>query len=158
MLTQKQIKETFYYKDGQLFWNINGGPSIVKGSPVGTKNSEGYLQVKYGGKTYKVHRLIYMLHHDDIPEKVDHRDTNRLNNRIKNLRPATAEQNMQNRNAPSTNTSGFKGIDKFSGKWRARVVVDGNRHTIGLYDTAEEASKARDAVTAEHHGEFHKPS
>ena len=154
MLTRKQIKEIFYYNAGKLFWNIDGGPSIKRGTPVGTKNSEGYLQVKYGGKTYKVHRLIYMLHHDDIPEKVDHKDTDRLNNDIRNLRPATAEQNMQNRNAPSTNTSGFKGVDKFSGKWRARVVVDGNRHTIGLYDTPEEAYKARASVVREYHGEF----
>lgn len=96
MLTHKQVRELFYYKDGQLFWNVNSGPSIVKDKLVGSKNSEGYLQVKYGGHTYKVHRLIYMLHYDDAPEKVDHRDTDRLNNDIGNLRAATSAQNMQN--------------------------------------------------------------
>ncbi len=156
MLTHKQVRSLFGYKAGVLYWKIDSGPSIVKGQPVGTKNSEGYLQVKYMGKTYKVHRLIYMLHHDDIPEKVDHRDTDRTNNVIGNLRPATAEQNMQNRSTPSTNTSGFKGVDKYSGRWRARVVVDGVRQTIGLFDTPQEAKKARDAVTVKAHGEFHK--
>ena len=156
MITHKQVRDLFYYSNGKLFWKVNSGPNIRKGSQVGTMNSEGYLQVKHQGKTYKVHRLIYMLHYDDMPEKVDHADTVRLNNDIENLRPATAVQNMQNRSTPITNTSGFKGIDKFSGKWRARVVVDGIRNTIGLYDTPEKAKAARDAVTKETHGEFYK--
>jgi hypothetical protein len=155
-MTPKLARSLFAYKGGKLFWKVDSGPSIVKGQQVGTKNSEGYLQVKYMGKTYKVHRIVYMLHHDDMPERVDHKDTNRENNTIENLRPATAEQNMQNRSTPNTNTSGFKGVDKYSGKWRARVVVDGVRQTVGLFDTPEAAKKARDAVTIEAHGEFHK--
>lgn len=158
MLTHKQVRSIFAYKAGKLYWNIDSGPSIQRGKEVGTRNSEGYLQVKYMGKTYKVHRLIYMLHHDDYPEKVDHKDTNRENNSIDNLRPANAEQNMQNRSTPLTNTSGVKGVDKFSGKWRARAVVDGVRQTIGLFDTPEEAKIARDKFISLHHGEFAKES
>jgi len=158
MLNHKQVREVFYYKNGKLFWNINNGPNIVKNQPVGTLNSEGYLQVKFAGHTYKVHRLIYMLYNDDYPERIDHKDTDRLNNTPENLRPATAEQNMQNRSMPETNTTGIKGVDLFSGKYRARITVDGQRHTLGLFDTEEEARNARNEAVKEYHGEFAKES
>ena len=99
-----------------------------------------------------------MLHHDDFPEKVDHKDTDRLNNDISNLRPATAEQNMQNRNMPETNTTGVKGVDKFSGKFRARITVEGQRHTLGLFNTKQEALEARNEAVMKHHGEFARES
>lgn len=158
MLKFEDVDKMFYHKNGKLYWKVNAGPSIVKDTVVGVKNSEGYLQVKFKGSTYKVHRLIYFLENKTLPEIVDHKDTNRVNNHPKNLRAATHEQNMQNRSTPTSYTTGFKGVDVYRGQFRARITIDGVRKTIGLFKTEDEAKDARDKLTSIHHGEFAKPS
>jgi hypothetical protein len=158
MLTKAKAEKIWYHKGGKLYWRVSMGPSIVRDTEVGTKNGEGYLQVKYQGQTYKVHRLIYLMEYGTLPPLVDHEDTNRLNNNPGNLRAATSVENAQNRSTPVNNTTGAKGIDVYRGKARARIVVDGKRETIGLFSTIEEAKAARDKLTAVHHGDFAKES
>lgn len=56
-------------------------------------------------------------------------------------------RNIQQRNTRklySTNTQGFRGIVKHYKKYKAQIRVNGKKHYIGLYDTAEEAGCAYD--------------
>ena len=57
---------------------------------------------------------------------------------------------------PSTNTSGYKGVGfhKQRNKWRARIMVDNKDISLGLYDTIEEAIKARKEAEIKYFGEF----
>src|SRR6266478_4977799 len=48
----------------------------------------------------------------------DHWDTNTLNNTRKNLRQVTRSQNCANRKMQRNNTSGYKGVSLYRGKWR----------------------------------------
>ncbi len=43
------------------------------------------------------------------------------------------------------NTTGFRGVfkDKRTGKFRARIIIQGVRYELGYFDCAEEAAKAR---------------
>lgn len=86
---------------------------------------------------------------------VDHRDGDGLNNRRANLRPATrAENNRNRRRSLSNNASGFKGVCRDRGKWRAYIYVDDKQHHLGMFPTAEAAALAYDVAALELHGEF----
>jgi hypothetical protein len=80
-------------------------------------------------------------------EQVDHRDGDGLNNQCSNLRIVTHAQNQRAFNRQQTNNkSGFRGVcwHKRLRKWLAQIPHDGVRRYVGLYDTPEEAAKARD--------------
>lgn len=83
--TPKQyLLKHFYYQDGLLIrHNTN--------RPVGTINTQGYLQVMFERKLYPVHKLIYIMHKNKVPNLITHADKNKLNNRIENLVPKKAK-------------------------------------------------------------------
>lgn len=87
---------------------------------------------------------------------VDHIDGNPANNRRENLRVCSQAQNNQNKGKQRNNASGYKGVfwDKTIGKWRPRVNINGRSEYIGVYDSAEEAARARDAKAIELFGEY----
>ena len=114
-------------------------------------NGHGYLIIDlYENairKTHKVHRLVANAFIDNPNDKncVDHKDNNRTNNHISNLRFATSKKKNQNRKISSRNTSGCKGIyfNKKAKKWQARIMIDGIRVHIGYYDDLDDARTAR---------------
>jgi len=110
------------------------------------------------GEKVRLHRLVYQLHHGPIPEgkQVDHRDGNKLNNSISNLRLASPVQNSQNVGLSPLNTSGFKGVswNKIYQKWEAQIKFHGRKQFLGYYDTLEEAKAVVEAKREELHGEF----
>jgi AP2 domain len=61
-----------------------------------------------------------------------------------------------NRRLRSDNTSGFKGVsfDAESGKWRARIMVEGRAIAVGRYREILDAARAYDEAALVHHGEF----
>jgi hypothetical protein len=89
-------------------------------------------------------------------ELIDHVNGVRHDNRIKNLRLATHEENLRNSNMPSNNTSGIKGVSWHSAgrKWVAYVNVTKKRFNLGLFDTIEEAEQAVRAARELNHGKF----
>lgn len=123
-------------------------------------NNHGYFLVNLSKnneqKTFLIHRLI-ALHFKPNPENkptVDHKDGNRLNNNIDNLRWATRSQQSMNKNIQSNNTSGFVGVHKRRDKWRAQIKINGKQKHLGLFDTPEEASAVREAEARKLFGEF----
>lgn len=106
----------------------------------------------------KMHRLIVGAAKG---QKVDHEDTNTLNNRRNNLRLATVKLNGANRNKQSNyagrpTKSKFKGVwyDKKRDKWRATITVNGKLTQIGRYPSEIEAAKAYDNAAEETWGPF----
>lgn len=63
-------------------------------------------------KSYLCHRLVWILHHGEIPEgmEIDHLDGNSLNNRVENLRCVEGFINKRNRSFSQLNTSGATGV------------------------------------------------
>ncbi len=105
-------------------------------------------------KNCTVHRLVAIAF---IPnplhkKEVDHRDRNRANNHIENLRWSTRSENASNNNA-----LGYY-FDKRAGKWKAQTLHNGKYINIGLYDTESEARVAYLDKVKEIKGEFAQPS
>jgi len=120
---------------------------ILKG-----RNVCGYLQVVLCEdgvrKNCYVHRLVAnaFLDNPDDKECVDHRNNDKINNHLTNLRWATTKENAMNQIISKNNKSKVKGIcfnNKKVKKWHAQVMIDGIRIHIGYYDDLEDAKIAR---------------
>jgi hypothetical protein len=120
-------------------------------------NCGGYLTIRIRNKTYYVHRIIYEMHRGDTNLEVDHRDRNKENNDIDNLRPATRSQNVCNNVIRADNASGYKGVcyHKATRKWNAQINIGANkRKSLGFFNTPEEAALTYNKAAIELHGEF----
>ena len=104
MITQEELKETLKYNpDTGVFIRIKSNKEIKA-------DSHGYVSVKLKGKSYQCHRLAWLYVHGHLPQKdMDHIDGDRLNNRIKNLRLVTPQENNKNRKLSIRNKSGVMG-------------------------------------------------
>lgn len=116
-------------------------------------NKEGYGQVKVDGKVYRSHRLIWILVHGSWPEFIDHKDRDRMNNKISNLRSVTKSENEHNREINKNNSSGYTGVHFFkqANKWASRIYVNSKEIHLGYFDSPEEAHLARMLAKIEHH-------
>jgi hypothetical protein len=109
-----------------------------------------------GRKTKRIHRLIgeiFIPNPSGLPQ-IDHINGDRGDNRIANLRWCSRNQNQHNKGKCKTNTSGFKGVCREDGKWRASIWLNNKFNRIGSFDTPEEAFDAYKAKARELHGEF----
>lgn len=133
------------------------GMRVKPGDAAGFVNDRGYVLIVVDGRKYRAHHLAWFYVHGRWPVgKLDHRDRNRSNNRIDNLREATNSQNQANRAKQSNNTSGFKGVYWIAsaGKWLAKIVHKGKQHHLGLHATPEAAHDAYRRGAERIHGEF----
>lgn len=76
------------------------------------------------------------------PRMADHIDGDSLNNLRENLRVVTHSQNARNRGACQSNTTGYRGVIKRDGVFRAIIAHDKRRFDIGAYTTSHEAAWA----------------
>lgn len=113
-----------------LIWIKPDSRRVKPGDTVGFVLSNRYWAVSIKrSTTYLIHRVIWTLINGPIPDgkDIDHKDTNKLNNKIDNLRLATKTQNNHNTPKSIRNKSGYKGISwcKQTGMWRASIMCDG---------------------------------
>ena len=87
---------------------------------------------------------------------VDHINLNPLDNRKMNLRICTKQQNEMNRPLRNNNTSGITGVSlyKQTNKWRAYIEYNQKYIHLGLFDTKEDAIKARKQAEIKYFGEY----
>lgn len=106
------------------------------------------------GKKVLMHRLLTKPPRALV---VDHINGNSLDNRRSNLRISTNAQNLWNRRAPRSNTSGFKGVAPSGrNKWVAYINVNNEKIHLGTFLTKEDAALAYNKAALEHHGQFAK--
>lgn len=98
-----------------------------------------------------LHRTILTLPHGLF---VDHINRNTLDNRLENLRAASASANSINRRCRTGTSSKYRGVSRRWGKWRALITINGVRKPLGAFETEIEAALAYDREAKVLHGEF----
>lgn len=162
-MTLTEINKAFYEKDGKLYWKISK-QNVKKDSLAGNFNKK-YWQVKYKGKYYKCHRLLYQIYNnlEEIPEGlvVDHSDRDTTNNSKENLRLCTISENNCNIKIRKDNKLGIKNIcikNDRGYSYYYVVVTKNNKLSSKRFPLSEIGLKLaitwRDQNLLELHGEF----
>jgi hypothetical protein len=154
-LSQNILKEYVEYSDGELIHKKNRrNVHLSIGSKLGYIHN-GYKVVRFFGKKYGIHQLVYLYHYGFIPEGIDHSDGNTLNNKIENLRSANKSQNAANQKIIKETKSGLKGVRiKKDGRICAVIGFQAKRYFLGDFKSSEEAHKAYLKKASELFGEY----
>src|SRR3546814_10359716 len=83
----------------------------------------GYRQGAILNNSLQAHRVIWAIVFGESPvAQIDHINGDRSDNRLKNLRAVSIQQNRRNMRRPRRNTSGCLGVSRNPGSstWRAR--------------------------------------
>jgi len=141
---------------GILTWARDVSCCVKAGSVAGHRRNDSYIIVIVRGKKYAGHRVAWFLHYGEWPNcRTDHRNLNKSDNRISNLRAATHSQNKANSSAPKNNILGIKGVNRTrSGRYAAKIRVNGHLKHLGTFPTPQDANNAYAAAAQTHYGEF----
>lgn len=176
--TPSELRQLLRYEPetGKLFWRERGPEWFNQGSrhtpdqkmrqwnsryagteALKSKDAHGYLVGAIHNVKYKSHRVIWAMINDEWPSgDVDHINSDRGDNRDSNLRAASRSQNMRNRGATKSNSTGLKGVcwDASRRKWLAQIRIHGRNKYLGRYDTPELAHLAYKSAATKLHGDF----
>lgn len=159
-LTQTELRRLFHYDaETGIFTRlvtVSGGKSNA-GTIAGSRTLQGYLAIKINRKLYSAHRLAWLYTHGEFPTcYIDHVNGEGTDNRLCNIRLATNKLNQANAKKKNTNTSGFRGVYWFksNSKWRATIMIDRKRVSLGLYTNIEDAAAAYKKAAMHHFGEY----
>jgi len=146
-MNQTELKRLLDYDPltGIFTAKIDRG-NLKVGGQQGSLTLDGYLELRIHDKLYKAHRLAWLWVYGYFPENlIDHKNGDKLDNRIDNLRETTKACNSQNSKIYCTNTTGYKGVcyHKRTGRWLSQVHFKGRGIYIGAFDSSIEAALAR---------------
>ena len=127
------------YEDGRI-WSNKSNKFL---SPTVSNNyMRVTLMINKKQITCFVHRLmgeLFLPNFNNLPD-IDHKDRNKLNNSLFNLKWETKSNQTHNQKISSTNTSGVKGVcySKKHGKWIGSMMIN-NKRKRKEFDTKEKA-------------------
>lgn len=145
--SQQELHKLFTYNatTGVFVWRNSQGTAKA-GTEAGWLHSSGYVYIGVHGRNYKAHRLAWVYVHGTAPNGLlDHKNRDKTDNRICNLRLVTDGQNNQNKKVYKNNGTGHKGVGWYAPRklWRARIQHDSRVFLVGYYPTLEQAVAAR---------------
>jgi hypothetical protein len=158
-LTLERLDEVLDYdpKTGIFRWKIRMSSRAMAGQIAGTIGCWGYRIIQIDRQPFRAPHLAWWKYHRIFPtHEIDHKDHNRANDKIDNLRPAESIDQRHNSLKPTTNTSGFKGVtwEKRRHAWVAQIVIRGRHVHLGQFKELVDAAKAYDVAAVQNFGEF----
>lgn len=156
-ITWRELNSLISYNPdtGSLTWKVNGSNKVVVGDTAGSIHSDGYITVRVCGTAYLAHRIIWALHYKEKPPAlIDHRNEDKTDNRIVNLRAATSGQNNHNRPKRKDNSSGHKGVTWHKGKWYVQVGLHGKKYSGGYHTDLTKAVEIATKLRIQLHGAY----
>ena len=112
---------------------------------AGSIDNEGYVRICIHGTRYLAHRLAWFYVYGWCPPLLDHKDRNRSNNAINNLRVANYSLNNLNSAVHSDKTNDLpKGVRYAKDRKRFGVSIQINkkRYYLGIFDNLKDAVAA----------------
>lgn len=145
MITQARLRELFHYDEqtGDFTWKKSRG-AVRAGDIAGCDNGIGYRSIGVDMAKHYSHRLAWIYVYGEIRTQViDHINGDGCDNRISNLRAISQSENCKNRRINKTGKSGFLGVAREYGRWRALIYIDKKPKILGRFDRLSDAVKAR---------------
>lgn len=146
MITANRLREMFAYdRETGAFTRISARGAAKAGDVAGSTHRLGYRVIHIDGKIYLAHRLAWLHVYGAWPSKeIDHINGARSDNRLANLREATAQQNHANTGIARNNKSGEKGVvwNKRANKWQSQIRVSGKLRYLGMFPLKDDAASA----------------
>ena len=144
---------------GIFYWKIKRTRGVLPGDVAGSQNPKGYVRICLNGKFHSAHRVAWVLTYGKWPSNfIDHRDGDPSNNKLENLREATATQNQANRRKKRNGSSQFKGVTFNTANpnkpWSTRIATNKKTMYLGCYKTEHEASEVYLNAAKKLHGDF----
>jgi len=132
------------------------------GKPVGKIHHKGYLTVSLTGPKgswgVSLHRVLWFYHTDKHPECVDHINSDKLDNRLENLRGCSYAQNAWNSTRRRGSVSKVRGVQwvkkKNSYRWEAHMKLAGVVKHVSRHRFFIEAVECRYALEREYLKDF----
>ena len=113
---------------------------------AGSITNRGYMLVTYQGWRHMAHRLAWFYIRGEWPDgEIDHKDGDKLNNSLENLRNVGRSENLQNRSASPIGEAGSVAgcyQDRRTGKWWAAIKINRKSIMLGSHATKAEAHQA----------------
>jgi len=146
-MTPQEAREVFRYEAGKLYWRIKPANHVDPGDEAGAPNrgeertKRGRWFIGYRRKLYPRARLVWMIHHDEIPARkvVDHINNDCTDDRVENLQIISQRWNttkdVKPRDLPT-------GVRRHRNRFAAYATLNGKYRYISSHATAEEASAA----------------
>lgn len=137
------LRDMFFYEQefGHLVRTVTTSSRAKVGAIAGYEDRHGHLRVRFNGKEYAVHRLVWLYVTGNFPEgEIDHINGIRSDNRFSNLRDVPHRTNMENRKkAAAHNISGVLGVTKRGDSYMARIKINGKQVILGSFASASDA-------------------
>lgn len=154
-LTAERLRELLSFDaETGLFTRLTSTNRRLKPGVVsGCVRSDGYILIGVDKSHYLAHRLAWLYVYGAWPNEIDHANGIKSDNRLSNLRECSRQENCQNLAIRKDNKSGFVGVTYRPDlkKFAAELWVKKKKISLGLFKTAELASKAYTAAKYEHH-------
>lgn len=126
-----------------------------------TISTNGYVMVyqkESKGRYQLLHRVVMGVIAKGFYVMVDHKNTDKLNNRRVNLRLCNKSQNERNVKVRKDSSTRLKGVYHCESNkvnpFHAYIRVEGKKKHLGCFNTSEKAAKAHDKYVLENFKEF----
>lgn len=155
-----RLRELLSYDAGRLYWIKRPDPMAVRavvGQEAGRSAAGSYNDIQIDGCRMKAHHIVWAMHHGEYPALfIDHINGNKADNRIENLRLATAHDNAANKASATGSTSAYLGVSFKAARkaWVAQISKLGKKIHLGLFDSEIAAAQAYNEAAIQLHGQF----
>lgn len=166
-VTPELLQELLEYVEqtGELFWRVRRADRFLNPSRANVWNSRyagqraftainahGYQHGGVFKKTLLAHRVAWAVAFGEWPNgEIDHINGFKTDNRLINLRDVSRSENLRNASLSRRNKSGAIGVYlQPDGKWGAEASFNRRRVFRQVFETKEEAIRARQAVSNEY--------